>query len=158
MPSIRRRSPGTRSRPFCDAALMPTHAGMGGLGKRVCAALVLAFAVACPLWVTSATGHSSAPGSQPSAGRASSAVEAGIRACANRNREARGMPALEHDTALDRAARFHARRMLAKGFFDHTDPAGKGPDDRVRRYARRRYVIVGENIAAGFESVAGACR
>ncbi len=68
------------------------------------------------------------------------------------------MRPLEQDTTLDRAARLHARRMLAQGFFDHQGPSGDGPVDRVKRFAKRRYVIVGENIAAGYESTAAACK
>ena len=117
--------------------------------------LVLAFG--CPLWVASAAGRDGAFHAHAPA-RAASSVESGIRNCANRQREAHGMRALQHDEVLDRAARRHARRMLAKGFFDHQDPSGDGPVDRVKRYAKRRYVIVGENIAAGYESVRTTCR
>jgi uncharacterized protein YkwD len=81
-----------------------------------------------------------------------------IRDCANRERRERGLPRLKHDSALDAAARLHARRMLEQGFFDHKDPAGSGPADRVKRFAKRRYVIVGENIAAGFDSTRATCR
>ena len=48
--------------------------------------------------------------------------------------------------------------MLARGFFAHEDPDGNGPGDRVKRFAKRRYVIVGENIAAGFDSTGATCR
>jgi uncharacterized protein YkwD len=87
-----------------------------------------------------------------------SSVEDSIRDCANRQRQARGMRTLEQDRTLDRAARLHARHMLAQGFFDHKDPSGDGPADRVKRFAKRRYVIIGENIAAGYESSGAACR
>jgi uncharacterized protein YkwD len=90
--------------------------------------------------------------------RTSSSVEESIRDCANRHRHAHGMRSLVHDRALDRAARLHARRMLTKGFFAHRDPSGDGPADRVKRYAKRRYVIVGENLAVGYESAGVACR
>lgn len=85
-------------------------------------------------------------------------MEEAIRDCANKQRQARGMRRLDRDRALDRAARLHARHMLVKGFFDHQDPSGDGPADRVKRFAKRRYVIVGENLAVGFESAAAACR
>jgi len=88
----------------------------------------------------------------------SASVAESIRDCANRERRERGLHTLEHDSALDAAARLHARRMLEKGFFDHEDPAGNGPADRVKRFAKRRYVIVGENIAAGFDSTSATCR
>jgi len=40
--------------------------------------------------------------------------------------------------------------MLEQGFFNHTDPDGRGPRDRVGRVSARHWVAVGENIAAGF--------
>jgi uncharacterized protein YkwD len=90
--------------------------------------------------------------------RTSSSVEESIRDCANRERRERGLKHLKHDSALDAAARLHARRMLTQGFFDHEDPSGNGPADRVRRFAKRRYTLVGENLAAGFDSTGTTCR
>jgi uncharacterized protein YkwD len=120
---------------------------------RLAIAVLLLLAVGCLATTTTAAGRSG--GSEV---RTSSSVEESIRDCANRQRQERGLRHLERDRALDRAARFHARRMLAKGFFDHEDPSGDGPSDRVKRFTKRRYVIVGENIAAGYESAGAACR
>jgi uncharacterized protein YkwD len=47
--------------------------------------------------------------------------------------------------------------MLERGFFDHTDPDGRGPGDRVHRVSRRHWTAIGENIAAGFEDAARTC-
>lgn len=47
--------------------------------------------------------------------------------------------------------------MLREGFFDHTDPAGRGPSERVARVSRRRWTAIGENIAAGFANPARTC-
>jgi len=47
--------------------------------------------------------------------------------------------------------------MLEQGFFDHTDPEGHGPRDRVARVSRRDWVAVAENIAAGYRSAARTC-
>ena len=89
----------------------------------------------------------------------SSSVEESIRDCANRERRERGMRTLKHDPALDAAARLHARRMLdARASSTTRTPTGNGPADRVKRFAKRRYVIVGENIAAGFDSTGATCR
>lgn len=128
---------------------------MGRQGKRTGAVVALLVAFGCALWAASAAGRDGGP---HAAARAASSVESAIRGCANRQRQSRGLGRLRHDSALDRAARLHARRMLARGFFDHKDPSGRGPADRVKRYAKRRYVIVGENIAAGYESVRATCR
>ena len=47
--------------------------------------------------------------------------------------------------------------MLKQGFFDHTDPQGHGPVERVRRVSSRTWVAVAENIAAGFPTAARTC-
>jgi uncharacterized protein YkwD len=120
---------------------------MGMRGERAGAVLLLVVVFGCLAW-----------GAGASVVRKSSSVEESIRDCANRERRERGLRHLKHDSALDAAARLHARRMLAKGFFDHQDPDGDGPADRVKRFAKRRYVIVGENIARGFDSTGATCR
>jgi uncharacterized protein YkwD len=120
---------------------------MGMRGGRAGAVLLLVVVFGCLAW-----------GAGAAEVRKSSSVEESIRDCANRERRERGLSHLKHDSALDAAARLHARRMLARGFFDHHDPAGDGPADRVKRFAKRRYVIVGENIAAGFDSTGATCR
>jgi uncharacterized protein YkwD len=125
---------------------------MGVRGRLAIVALPLVLALGCVFMATTAAGRGAAKA------RIASSVEESIRDCANRQRQQRGLRHLGRDRALDRAARFHARRMLARGFFDHEDPSGDGPADRVKRFTKRRYVIVGENIAAGYESVAAACR
>ena len=103
-----------------------------------------------------AAGRNLADGAHASV-RTSSAVEAGIRGCANRERRARGLGTLEHDRTLDRAARLHARNMRREGFFDHVDPEGRDAGDRVTRFAKHRYSLVGENIAVGYESAGATC-
>ena len=80
-----------------------------------------------------------------------------IRGCANRQRAKRGIPALRRDHALGVAARNHARAMLEQGFVDHTDPQGRGPRERVELVSRRRWTVVGENIAAGYADANLAC-
>jgi len=86
------------------------------------------------------------------------AIERGIRDCANRNRAARGLDPLLPSRPLARAARLHARNMARLGFFDHTDPQGRGVGERVAIFDRgHRYTYLGENIAAGYRSAASAC-
>jgi uncharacterized protein YkwD len=49
-------------------------------------------------------------------------------------RREHGLPALEHNAILDRAATGHARRMVESGFFSHHDPeveSLKTPSDRL---------------------------
>jgi uncharacterized protein YkwD len=68
------------------------------------------------------------------------------RRCGNRNFAA--APPLTLEPRLSEAASAHARDMLAQHYFDHRDPAGHSPADRVRARGYR-YAIVGENLAAG---------
>ncbi len=62
-------------------------------------------------------------------------------------------PPLAFHARLIAAARAHARDMHARHFFDHVNPEGLGPGERVRRagYAWSR---VGENIAAALHTAA----
>ena len=86
-------------------------------------------------------------------------AERAIRGCANRNRRLHGLSPLAFARPLDRAARLQARNMARLGFFEHTDPLGRDPEDRVAIFDRgRRFTFVGENIAAGYRSAATACR
>ena len=79
-----------------------------------------------------------------------------IRHCANDERADAGLAPLVRIAALDAAARSHARDMAARRFFDHTNPDGNGPQERVD--ARETGWLVGENIAARYPTVKSACR
>jgi uncharacterized protein YkwD len=104
-------------------------------------------------------GGDASPGATGSASGSVSTTERGIRDCANRNRRARGLAPLRSGGPLNRAARLHARNMARHGFFSHTDLQGRGPTERVAIFDRTaRFALVGENIAAGYRSVAAACR
>jgi uncharacterized protein YkwD len=86
-------------------------------------------------------------------------TEAAVRKCANDARRAHGLRPLARTAALDRAARLHARNMARYRFFDHRDPFGRGPAERVALFdPGHRLVAVGENIAFGYPSAAAACR
>jgi uncharacterized protein YkwD len=52
------------------------------------------------------------------------------------------------DAALRCAARNHSLDMATRGFFDHENPEGEGPADRIER-AGFAWSAVGENIAQG---------
>ncbi len=88
-----------------------------------------------------------------------SRVERTIVKCTNRERVARGLPALRRDPVLRHAASYHARNMLRYRFFRHDDVFGQTPADRVARFGHRgAFSWVGENIAVGYWSPADACR
>jgi uncharacterized protein YkwD len=85
-------------------------------------------------------------------------VEQAIRQCVNRNRRDAGLEPLLPSRPLSRAARLQARNMKRFHFFDHTDPQGRGPLERVQIFDHtHRYSVVGENIAAGYPSAGMAC-
>ncbi len=119
--------------------------GVRGRVRLAASAVALIVAVLLPL---------------PQASAASSVVgvERGIRACVNTERHKRGLRPLADSPILDRAARFHARNMLHQGFFDHTDPAGRGPAERVALFDPNETLdYIGENIGAGYASGRAAC-
>ena len=66
-------------------------------------------------------------------------------------------PALVFNPRLAEAALRHSRSMAELGFFDHADPAGKTVGFRSKE-SGYRYRVVGENIAAGHDSVEDAVR
>lgn len=55
---------------------------------------------------------------------------------------------LTMDATLRCAARVHSLDMVTRGFFDHANPDGEDPFDRMER-AGYRFSTAGENIAAG---------
>ncbi len=86
-------------------------------------------------------------------------VERAIRRCADNSREAAGLGPLQASGVLDKAARLQARDMAVQGFFEHTDPQGRDPADRVAIFdGRHEFSFVGENIAAGYPSAQSTCR
>lgn len=86
-------------------------------------------------------------------------VESAIRRCANSRRAAIGLEALQASPVLGKAARLQAHDMAAQGFFEHTDPQGRDPADRVAIFdLQHEFSFVGENIAAGYPSPQSTCR
>ena len=59
-----------------------------------------------------------------------------------------GLPALRHNTTLDKDAQLKLDDMFAQQYFEHISPTGIGPADLAKRVGYE-YVIVGENLALG---------
>ncbi len=57
--------------------------------------------------------------------------------------------------ALRCAARVHSADMAARGFFEHDNPSGESPWDRMAKAGYASYSTAGENIAAGSPDAAG---
>lgn len=75
----------------------------------------------------------------------------------NMEREEHGVGPLEQDRALERAAQHHSEDMVARRFFDHDDPDGRTPEERMRA-AGYEGPRTAENIAHGARSQATPVR
>jgi uncharacterized protein YkwD len=70
----------------------------------------------------------------------------------NAERRARGLRPLRPDRALRRAALRHSEDMVQRDFFEHENPDGLGPHDRIVRAGytlRSGGFSTGENLATG---------
>ncbi len=74
------------------------------------------------------------------------AARAKSRTCGNTNHPAVGP--LSSNSILQSVAQAHSQDMANRGYFDHTNLAGKSPFDRMEA-AGYNYRSAGENIAAG---------
>ena len=86
------------------------------------------------------------------------AVRAALLCLHNRDRAARGLPALRENKRLRTAAVAHARDMVRDGYFAHERPGGADMATRIlgSGYANRRVWSLGENIAWGSGTLATA--
>lgn len=64
----------------------------------------------------------------------------------NRTRKARSLDTLTWDNTLSRVACAHTRDMIQRDFFQHGNPDGENPRDRVARLHRRFIGGVAENL------------
>jgi uncharacterized protein YkwD len=115
------------------------------------AALIAAFAMATP---TPASAHASCNHAKASPKAISTRQAKKAVACLlNRQRAAHGVPSLDLNDALNRAARRHSRHMERSGCFDHECP---GEPTVLARLQDVNYIVsgllrwmYGENIAYG---------
>ncbi|MEV1066230.1 sigma-70 family RNA polymerase sigma factor [Streptomyces sp. NPDC050263] len=84
----------------------------------------------------------------PVAQSGSSDRESQVIALVNKERATAGCGALTADALLRKAAQGHSDDMAARDFFDHIDPDGVDPGQRVTA-AGYRWSTYGENIAKG---------
>ena len=97
------------------------------------------------------TAPTPAPTIKPTAaptGSTASAIEREVFDLVNAERARYGLSALTWADDLARVARGHSRDMIDRGFFDHTNPDGRSPFDRLR-LAGISYRTAAENIAYG---------
>ncbi|MFE0451729.1 sigma-70 family RNA polymerase sigma factor [Streptomyces sp. NPDC058914] len=86
--------------------------------------------------------------SAPEAPSVPSGRAAQVVALVNKERAAAGCGPLSQDPQLRDAAQGHSDDMAARDFFDHTNPDGDGPGERVTA-SGYRWSTYGENIAKG---------
>ena len=69
----------------------------------------------------------------------------------NQIREENGLEPFVYNETLAGTARAHSQDMIDRNFFDHTNPDGKSPFDRMRDNGLS-YSMAAENIAVGYPS------
>ncbi|MFF4800914.1 sigma-70 family RNA polymerase sigma factor [Streptomyces sp. NPDC001351] len=84
----------------------------------------------------------------PEASSTPSGTVAQVVALVNKERAANGCGALTEDPQLEKAAQGHSDDMAARNFFDHTNPDGLDPGQRITA-AGYKWSTYGENIAQG---------
>ena len=72
----------------------------------------------------------------------------------NEYRVANGRGTLQVSLALSNAADWMSNDMATKGYFSHTDSAGRDPFTRMRSFGYTHNTWLGENIAAGYSDAA----
>jgi uncharacterized protein YkwD len=72
-----------------------------------------------------------------------------LERCLATTRTRAGLPSLQRNAILDRAALRHARDMARRGYFAHESPEGSTVRDRVDAGGGHAFAACGENIAKG---------
>ncbi|MEU6065476.1 MULTISPECIES: sigma-70 family RNA polymerase sigma factor [Streptomyces] len=88
------------------------------------------------------------PASTPQTQSAPAGTVAQVVALVNKERANAGCGPLTENAQLEKAAQAHSDDMAARNFFDHTNPDGADPGQRITA-AGYRWSTYGENIAQG---------
>ncbi|MFF0204032.1 sigma-70 family RNA polymerase sigma factor [Streptomyces sp. NPDC005017] len=86
-----------------------------------------------------------------------SSVAGQVLALVNAERAKAGCSPVTQNSTLDTAAQRHSDDMAARGFFDHTNPDGEDPGDRITA-AGYTWSTYAENIARGQQTAADVMR
>ncbi|MBB1262345.1 CAP domain-containing protein, partial [Streptomyces alkaliterrae] len=87
------------------------------------------------------------PAPQPSAGQPGGSA-AQVLALVNSERGKNGCSPVRSNSLLQTAAQRHSQDMANRDYFDHTNPDGAGPSDRITAVGYQ-WSRTGENIAMG---------
>ncbi|MEU5130422.1 sigma-70 family RNA polymerase sigma factor [Streptomyces mobaraensis] len=99
------------------------------------------------------TARSAAKAPAPSKGDVGGSLQQQVTAIVNAERAKAGCSPVRLNALLTQAAQGHSDDMAARNFFDHTNPDGKGPGDRITAVGYR-WSTYGENIAYGQQTPA----
>jgi uncharacterized protein YkwD len=80
-------------------------------------------------------------------------LEKKIHDLINKEREKRGLQALEWDVTLHRIARKFSEDMARQNFFSHEDPEGKNFCDRYRAAGFSCSIRIGDTVCLGAENI-----
>ncbi|HEX6021111.1 MAG TPA: CAP domain-containing protein [Solirubrobacter sp.] len=122
---------------------------MRRIRQLVCSSLLAVTAVGAAPAAASAAGCAGADSTPAQLGSKAGQVTLCLL---NRERAARGLRPLRANAKLARAARAHARDMVARHYFSHTSRSGASFATRIKRTGwtrSRRSYTVGENIGYG---------
>jgi len=75
----------------------------------------------------------------------------------NKTRQAKGRKKLKLSPGLSAVARAHSQDMVTRGFFEHENPDGHGPGERLGDEAFN-YIVTWENLSRNHRTVAGVHR
>jgi uncharacterized protein YkwD len=117
---------------------------VGGMGAPPSEAAVPLLPAPRPAAVGSAT-----PAPPAVATHRLAAVAAAVLAATNRERLRAKLAPLAAEERLAEIAAIHSDDMLTRGFFDHVNPDGDGPHERVTRGHRRMIGTSAENLWMG---------
>ncbi|WP_329417636.1 CAP domain-containing protein [Streptomyces sp. NBC_01268] len=135
------RTPGASKSPAATPSKTPRPATTTPAPKRTTASAA----------TTPASRPKTAPTRTPRQDSGESSVADQVVALVNAERAKAGCGPLTANATLTRAAQGHSDDMAARDFFDHTNPDGAGPGDRVTA-AGYPWSTYGENIAMGQSS------
>ncbi|MBT2383073.1 CAP domain-containing protein, partial [Streptomyces sp. ISL-11] len=102
---------------------------------------------------TTARPASKAPKAPVRGGSGGGSLGQQVTSLVNAERAKAGCSPVTENSTLDSAAQGHSDDMAARGFFNHTNPDGAGPGERITA-AGYRWSTYGENIAYGQQDAA----
>lgn len=140
--------------PFCDEPIAGTEILPAPRPLPCLVLLGIALSCGIALGVMGPTAiRAPAARASPAAPQArSSALGDSILELVNRQRASHGLRALRRSSALDEAARWQSRDMVARGYFAHERRGGPSLPQRIRRtgyLSGARSWDLGENLAVG---------